>query len=84
MDVKGAKALSERLAEAARNVDPPPYRVRCQTSRLVACADARVAYTRNPSRGSDVSERLLTAAKLLDLYRSDPGLGAEARSRRPG
>ena len=24
MDVKGAKALSERLAEAARNVDPPP------------------------------------------------------------
>ena len=23
MDVKGAKALSERLAEAARNVDPP-------------------------------------------------------------
>jgi hypothetical protein len=24
MDVKGAKALSERLAEAARNVDRPP------------------------------------------------------------
>jgi hypothetical protein len=24
MDVKGAKALSERLAEAARNVDPTP------------------------------------------------------------
>ena len=24
MDVKGAKALSERLAEAARNVDPSP------------------------------------------------------------
>ena len=24
MDVKGAKALSERLAEAARNVDPNP------------------------------------------------------------
>ena len=24
MDVKGAKALSERLAEAARNVNPPP------------------------------------------------------------
>lgn len=24
MDVKGAKALSDRLAEAARNVDPPP------------------------------------------------------------
>ena len=24
MDVKGAKALSERLAEAARNVDPLP------------------------------------------------------------
>ena len=24
MDVKGAKALSERLPEAARNVDPPP------------------------------------------------------------
>ena len=24
MDVKGAQALSERLAEAARNVDPPP------------------------------------------------------------
>ena len=24
MDVKGAKALSERLAGAARNVDPPP------------------------------------------------------------
>ncbi len=24
MDVKGAKALSERLAEAARNVEPPP------------------------------------------------------------
>jgi hypothetical protein len=24
MDVKGAKALSERLAEAARNVDSPP------------------------------------------------------------
>ena len=24
MDVKGARALSERLAEAARNVDPPP------------------------------------------------------------
>jgi hypothetical protein len=24
MDVKGAKALSERLAEAARNVDFPP------------------------------------------------------------
>ena len=24
MDVKGAKALSERLAEPARNVDPPP------------------------------------------------------------
>ncbi len=24
MDVKGAKALSERLAEATRNVDPPP------------------------------------------------------------
>ena len=24
MDVKGAKALAERLAEAARNVDPPP------------------------------------------------------------
>ncbi len=24
MDVKGAKALSERLAEAARNADPPP------------------------------------------------------------
>ena len=24
MDVKGAKALSERLAEAACNVDPPP------------------------------------------------------------
>ena len=23
MDVKGAKALSERLAEAASNVDPP-------------------------------------------------------------
>jgi len=23
MDVKGAKALSERLAEAARNLDPP-------------------------------------------------------------
>ena len=23
MDVKGAKALSERLAEAARDVDPP-------------------------------------------------------------
>ena len=24
MDVKAAKALSERLAEAARNVEPPP------------------------------------------------------------
>ena len=24
MDVKGAKALSERLAEAARSVEPPP------------------------------------------------------------
>ena len=24
MDVKGAKALSERLTEAARNVEPPP------------------------------------------------------------
>ena len=24
MDVKGAKALSERLAEAAGNADPPP------------------------------------------------------------
>lgn len=24
MDVKGAQALAERLAEAARNVDPPP------------------------------------------------------------
>jgi hypothetical protein len=24
MDVKGAKALSERLAETASNVDPPP------------------------------------------------------------
>lgn len=24
MDVKGAKALSDRLAEAAGNVDPPP------------------------------------------------------------
>jgi hypothetical protein len=24
VDVKGAKALSERLAEAARNVDPTP------------------------------------------------------------
>ena len=24
MDVKGAKALSERLAEAARNIDPAP------------------------------------------------------------
>jgi hypothetical protein len=24
MDVKGAKALSERLAQAARNADPPP------------------------------------------------------------
>ena len=24
MDVKGAKALSERLAVAARNFDPPP------------------------------------------------------------
>ena len=28
MDVKGAKALSERLAEAARNVDPHPPRKR--------------------------------------------------------
>ena len=26
MDVKGAKALSERLAEAARNIDPPPVK----------------------------------------------------------
>ena len=26
MDVKGAKALSERLAEAARDVDPPPLK----------------------------------------------------------
>ncbi len=32
MDVKGAKALSERLAEATRNVDPPP-------SKAVASAD---------------------------------------------
>jgi hypothetical protein len=26
MDVKGAQALAERLAEAARNVDPPPLK----------------------------------------------------------
>lgn len=26
MDVKGAKALAERLADAARNVDPPPLK----------------------------------------------------------
>ena len=28
MDVKGAKALSERLAEAVRDVDPPPAKGR--------------------------------------------------------
>ena len=28
MDVKGAKALSERLAEAARNVDSTPAKAR--------------------------------------------------------
>ena len=33
MDVKGARALSERLAEATGNVDPPP------TSKVVASAD---------------------------------------------
>ena len=33
MDVKGAKALSERLAEAARNVDPPRARPRVESPK---------------------------------------------------
>ena len=41
MDVKGAKALSERLAEAARNVDPPP---------------AKAVGSEDTDRGSEVAE----------------------------
>jgi hypothetical protein len=41
MDVKGAKALSERLAEAARNVDPLP---------------AKAVESGDTGRGSEVAE----------------------------
>ena len=41
MDVKGAKALSERLAEATRNVDPAP---------------AKAAGSEATDRGSEVSD----------------------------
>jgi hypothetical protein len=41
MDVKGAKALSERLAEAARNVDSPP---------------AKAVDSGGADRGSEVAE----------------------------
>ncbi len=42
MDVKGARALSERLAEATRNVDPPP-------SKAAASGD-------NSDRASEVAD----------------------------
>ena len=42
MDVKGAKALSERLAEAARNVDPPPAKAVEDTDRGSEVADTAV------------------------------------------
>ena len=41
MDVKGAKALSERLAEATRNVDPTP---------------AQAAGSGETDRGSEVAD----------------------------
>ena len=41
MDVKRAKALSERLAEAARNVDPPP---------------AKAVHSRDTDRGPEVAD----------------------------
>ena len=41
MDVKGARALSERLAEAARNVDPPA---------------AKAVVSGDTDRGSDVAD----------------------------
>ncbi len=41
MDVKGARALSERLAEAARNVDPPP---------------AKAVGSEDTERGSEVTD----------------------------
>ena len=45
MDVKGAKALSERLAEATCKVDPPPAKAvdSGDTDREPEVADAVVA-----------------------------------------
>ncbi len=50
MDVKGAKALSERLAEATRKVDPPPAKAVDSggTDREPEVADA-VAVARDSS-----------------------------------
>jgi len=42
MDVKGAKALSERLAEAARNIHPPPAKAVEDTDRGSEVADTAV------------------------------------------
>ena len=54
MDVKGAKALSERLAEAARNVDPPPAKaVGSETRTLVAM---RPAMPTQDARLSNISD----------------------------
>jgi hypothetical protein len=49
MDVKGAKALSERLAEAARNVDPTPAKAGSgETDRGSEVADTAAGETAAP------------------------------------
>jgi hypothetical protein len=48
MDVKGAMALSERLAEAARNVDPPP---------------AKAMGSEDTDRGSEVADTAAKASR---------------------
>jgi hypothetical protein len=54
MDVKGAKALSERLAEAAGNVDPPPTKVvdSGDTSNCESVVATRKFSTQNASISS--------------------------------
>ncbi len=62
MDVKGAKALSERLAEAARNVVPPP------PSKAVA----RPPVLREPRGGEAASLR----SDALAVARGKPAIEA--------
>ena len=59
MDVKGAKALSERLAEAARNVDPPP---------------AKAVGSEGTDRGSEVADDRRELTRLCPVRPGCPHL----------